>query len=197
MRRLVVVSHLPLTSHRIPTSISSRLRTALWDVTKFEAQLNDFTERTRSEKIVLACFYTKWCKQCVRFADSLERLRAAHEANVETTTPSCRLQCSLPSPSTHVPNHDPLEGLEGEKQQTSFSFFPAKPAIFTALKQIIALNICVVLIDAEESLVLSALHDVRSVPTLVAYREGHVVGRAEGLDGDKLEELIRVALGSN
>nr|CCC47175.1 putative thioredoxin, fragment [Trypanosoma vivax Y486] len=149
MRRLVVVSHLPLTSHRIPTSISSRLRTALWDVTKFEAQLNDFTERTRSEKIVLACFYTKWCKQCVRFADSLERLRAAHEANVET------------------------------------------------MKQIIALNICVVLIDAEESLVLSALHDVRSVPTLVAYREGHVVGRAEGLDGDKLEELIRVALGSS
>jgi len=54
-------------------------------------------------------------------------------------------------------------------------------------------NIGFMKIDLDENEEIGALHDIRSIPTFLAFREGKVVARLEGADKSKLAELVQKA----
>jgi thiol-disulfide isomerase/thioredoxin len=45
-------------------------------------------------------------------------------------------------------------------------------------------------VDTNENPKLTALHDIRSLPTFIAYRNGRMVGRVEGADEQEVSKLV-------
>lgn len=45
-------------------------------------------------------------------------------------------------------------------------------------------------VDVEASLEVSALHDIRSIPTFVAFKQGRMVGRLEGANPEELAKMV-------
>ena len=50
-------------------------------------------------------------------------------------------------------------------------------------------------VNVEENEEVGALHDVRSIPTFVGFRDGKMIGRIEGADKGKLKDLTGKAAG--
>lgn len=46
-------------------------------------------------------------------------------------------------------------------------------------------------VDTNDNAKLTALHDIRSLPTFVAYRDGCMVGRVEGADEEEVRRLVQ------
>ncbi|CAD2218550.1 hypothetical protein AGDE_00321 [Angomonas deanei] len=51
-------------------------------------------------------------------------------------------------------------------------------------------RLCFITVNTDENARLTALHDVRSLPTFVTYHRGRIVGRVEGAKQEKVLELI-------
>ncbi|KEG13816.1 thioredoxin [Trypanosoma grayi] len=181
-------------------------------ITSFKGGTQDFIDEVSGEKAVLVYFYTPWCKPCHRVTASLEALEADGHISRRMDAPAPKASATPAAPEVEVkagakagfscssagcPLPQTTKTKASQSSATSAPEPYADPEV--ALKS--ASEVCllaqgdgttvrIIPIDTDENPKLGALHDIRSVPTFVTYRDGRIVGRAEGFRDGQLRRLV-------
>ncbi|RHW73805.1 thioredoxin [Trypanosoma brucei equiperdum] len=149
-------------------------------------QLRIFTDHVNADAAVLVYFHTNRCKPCISITRALEEMETEKEQGaVSSSIPQCS--------SSHAYSQEDTLGLTQRLLRLlgiTFADVAVSPEALGVLREGVTRGVRIISVDTDENPVISALHDIRSVPTFVAYRCGRIIGHLEGASEQKLQELV-------
>ncbi|RNF03835.1 thioredoxin [Trypanosoma rangeli] len=205
MSVLIAPSVTAATSSSLPTSPPSLCATRR-HITSFHGQPLEFMHEVNGESAALVYFYTPWSEQCDRAKIKLQAL-----LNIGCSKPRETSETALPAtPARPSASSLPPSSLSGEATAAggktwSEAIYGARSRADPDAVLKSASELClqerangravrIIPVNTDENPKLGALHDIRSVPTFVTYRDGHIVGRVEGCSEEQIQQLVKELL---
>ncbi|ESL11009.1 thioredoxin [Trypanosoma rangeli SC58] len=206
MSVLIAPSVAAATSSLLPTSSSSVCATRRHN-TSFHGQPLEFMHEVNGESAALVYFYTPWSGPCDRAKIKLQALlntgcskpREASETAL-SATPAQPSASSLPSSSSLSGEAAAArektwpEALYGARSRADPDMVLKSASELCLQEQANGRVVRIISVNTDENPKLGALHDIRSVPTFVTYRDGHIVGRVEGCSKEQIQQLVKELL---
>ncbi|KAF5225177.1 hypothetical protein ECC02_001722 [Trypanosoma cruzi] len=176
-------------------------------IATFKGHSREFLDEVNREKVALVYFYAPWREPRNRVYVKLEAflnkgrpaVRGGSEATSSTSLASSSL--STQSAAAASPSRDPA--AEGTLQPGALADPKSRVDPEVLLKSVREFcmrarangrTVRIIPVNTDENPKLGALHDIRSVPTFVTYRDGRIVGRVEGFSEDQIEQLVKELL---
>lgn len=174
-------------------------------IASFKGQPQDFLTEVGREKAVLVYFYTSWCKPCDGVNVKLEALWTEGLTGLSdgaeiTSSSSTTLENSFSSSSSfsaaEKASEAPTPSLScsASGPQNDSNVVLNSTCEMSLQVRTLGKIVRVIPIDTDLNPKLGALHDVRSVPTFITYRDGHIVGRVEGSNWEEVWRLVKELL---
>ncbi|EKF33012.1 thioredoxin, putative [Trypanosoma cruzi marinkellei] len=177
-------------------------------ITTFKGQSREFLDEVNKEKVALVYFYAPWREPrnlvYVKLEAFLNKGRPAVRGGSEAkSSTSLASSSSTSSPSAAAsPSKD--AAAEGTLQPGALAADPKSrvdPEVllksvreFCVRARTNGRTVRIIPVNTDENPKLGALHDIRSVPTFVTYRDGRIVGRVEGFSEEQIEQLVKELL---
>ncbi|KAG5490382.1 hypothetical protein JKF63_00502 [Porcisia hertigi] len=198
-----------------PSSAGKPTATSSAQVFSFCGNPHDLQERLRGAKVVVF-FHNGSCVPCDAIRPKL--LDAVAGAGVGSLSGGATVispaSTALSGEVAEAGGSPPLRRSQGQKDEhqsekpTSAAFASSSSATNMVVSDQGACNascrpigdvtktlphpVIVLTVDTNANTEVTALHDIRSLPTCVAYRNGCIVGRVEGSHEDEIKRLVEI-----
>ncbi|RNF11813.1 thioredoxin [Trypanosoma conorhini] len=173
---------------------ASSARAVRHHITSFHGPPLEFMREVNGEGAALVYFYTPCCEPCKRAKVKLQALldtEGCHKARGRSEAAS-----SSPSPSTEAAasGTSKPEAMTDAEPRADPDVVLSSASELCQQARVGGRAVRIIPVNTDENPKLGALHDIRSVPTFVTYRDGHIVGRVEGSSDEQIQQLVRELL---